>query len=216
LNAGFVIFAREEVLRCEQIAPVALPQGARLRPQQDCDNWPLQRLYAAIVPVGVKQAEGVYEANGLQIGVTGQPIANGYVVESQGEIVGHVEIVQGKIGYGMHVAIRPDAAELVQAVVDAGLHLLADVAMQPAYCHVRTYQSFLKPALFERAFKVIDVRDLAVRQTLARVERPALSSVKVLEARPEVSVTPTLSHHWRHAIGEPEDVACPRGARVSK
>ena len=216
LNAGFVIFAREELLRCEQIVPSALPQRTVLRPQGDSDNLPLQRLYAAIVPMGVKQAEGVYEANGSQIGVANQPVANGYVVERQGEIVGHVEVTRGKIGHGVHFAVRPDAAEMAGDVVDAGVRLLSGVEMQPVYCHIRTYQSFLKPALLDREFRVIDVRDLAVRQTFARVERPALSSVKVLETRSEVSVTPTLSPHWRQTTGEGEDIACPGGMLVSK
>ena len=216
LNAGFVIFAREELLRCEQIAPSASPPRASLRPQEDSDNLPLQRLYAAIVPIGVKQAEGVYEANGSQIGVSSQPLTNGYVVESQGEILGHMEITQGKIGHGVHFAVRPDAAEMAGDMVDAGLQILSDMVAQPVYCHIRTYQSLLKPALLAREFRVIDVRDLAVRQTFARVERPALSSVKVLETRSEVSVTPTLSPHWRQAAGEQKEMACRRGILAPK
>jgi len=199
LNAGFVIFAREDLLSCDQMVPGKPQSHVVVRPQNDADMIGLQRLYAAIVPVGVKQAEGAFEANGAHAGPASRPVAGRYVCERHGEIVGHVETVCGKIGHGVHFAVRPDSPDLAHDVVAAGLQLLSDMPAQPVFCHIRSYQGCLKPALMERGFKVIDVRDLAVRQTLARVEKPAVSSMAVLESRSEVSVSPSLSPHWQQA-----------------
>lgn len=53
LNAGFIIFAREDILVNRE---AALPAGnpPALRPQRDQDGWALQRLYGALLPMGVK------------------------------------------------------------------------------------------------------------------------------------------------------------------
>ena len=199
LNAGFVIFAREDILGCDQLTPAKGTSNIPVRPQTDSDTPDLQRLYAAIVPVGVKQAEGAFEVTETHSGPTGRPSVNGYVFERDGEIAGHVNIFQGKIGHRVQFTVRPDSPDLAQEVVAAGLQLLSEMPAQPVFCHIRTYQSCLKPALMDRGFKVIDVRDIAVRQTLARVGKPALSSMTVLDSRSEVSVTPSLSPHWQQA-----------------
>jgi len=193
LNAGFMIFAREELLRCEQLTLSEIPKTVSVRPQSSFDPLALHRLYAAIVPIGVKQAEGAFEMNGSRAGLASRSDTDSYLFEARGEIVGHLEVTRGKVGHSIHLAIHPDKVVLVDDLVEAGLHLLKDAEPLPIYSHIRTYQSFLKPALSNRGFEVIDRRDLAVRQTLARSEKPVVSGMKVLDSRPEVSVTPTFS-----------------------
>lgn len=197
LNAGFMVFAREELLACEPQQISRSPVNLALRRQRDTDLLALQRLYATIVPVGVKQVEGAYEANGAPTSHPNRSATEEYVLEIAGEIAGHVEIVRGKIGHCLNLAIRPDAVKLAGNAIAAGLQLLPDALRHPVYCHIRTYQSCLRQALFDLGFKVIDVRDIAVRQTLARIERPVLGGMKVLDSRSEVSVTPTISPHWQ-------------------
>lgn len=196
LNAGFVIFAREDILvNREVVAPAGtLPA---LRPQRDQDGWALQRLYGALLPMGVKQVEGAWSRNnGRSGGPEWETIgAKGYVLEQAGEILGHAQIVRGKLGYWLELALHPEATLWAQELVDASLQLLAHGPRRPIYCPVRTYQGFLKPALLARGFVEFDRRELAVFSTLGRVYVPAAAHAARAEPRAEVSVTPTLLPH---------------------
>ncbi len=197
LNAGFIIFAREDILFHREAAPPAGNPPA-LRPQRDQDGWALQRLYGALLPMGVKQVEGAWARNnngrsgGLEWEIAG---AEGYVLEQAGEILGHAQLVRGRLGYWLELALHPEAAARAQTLVDASLLLLARWPRRPVYCPVRTYQGFLKPALLARGFVEFDRRELAVFSTLGRVYVPASAHAARVEPRAEVSVTPTVLPH---------------------
>jgi len=197
LNAGFIIFAREDILVNRE---VALPAGSppALRPQREQDGWALQRLYGALLPMGVKQVEGAWSRSnngrtgGLEWEIAG---AEGYVLEQAGELLGHAQIMRGRLGYWLELALHPEAAAWAQALVDASLVLLARGPRRPVYCPVRTYQGFLKPALLARGFVEFDRRELAVFSTLGRVYVPAAAHAARAEPRAEVSVAPTALPH---------------------
>ncbi|MGC8825704.1 MAG: hypothetical protein ACP5TV_01720 [Anaerolineae bacterium] len=197
LNAGFIIFAREDILVNQDPVPPAGSPPA-LRPQRDQDGWALQRLYGALLPMGVKQVEGAWSRSnnertgGLEWEVAG---AEGYVFEQAGELLGHVQIVRGKLGCWLELALHPETPAWAQMLVDASLLLLARGPRRPVYCPVRTYQEFLKPALLARGFVEFDRRELAVFSTLGRVYVPAAAHAARAEPRAEVSVTPMALPH---------------------
>jgi len=192
LNAGFVVFAQEELLRHDLARLSPRSSAISLRLQRDVDVWSLQRLYAAIVPLGVKQAEGVNGLDGTQNRTpasTSGVDRQSYVMEQRGEIVGHVEITRGRVGDWIHFAVHPGAREQMEELVEVGLALLNVGESRPVYTNVRTYESIVKSALVANGFGTYDRRALAVRQTLARVRELALAGVPVLEHTAGASAT---------------------------
>lgn len=199
LNAGFMIFAKEELLGCAPVSPSTASPRVSLRPLQKGDVWALQRLYAAVVPLGVKQVEGLYEPGTTYAQTSVGSLIDrrekeAYVLEKDGEVIAHVEVYRGRIGHWIHFMLHPDASELAGELIEAGLALFGKDEMLPVYTHVRTYENHLRPALQAKGFQVLEQRELAVRQAVARVQVPALISVRGLEPRPEISARPTFIH----------------------
>ncbi len=196
LNAGFVIFAREELLRGGARRGCGGAPALPLRPQRPQDAWALQRLCAATAPIGVRQAEGLLSPEGP----TAETPAWGererrmmYVAEVGGSVVGRVQVVRGKAGQWIHFTLHPERAELAEALVEAGLRLCESARPTPLYSHVRTYESALRPALLAQGFEAFGRRDLVVRQAVARIKEPALVGVRALEPQAGMSATPSAA-----------------------
>lgn len=209
LNAGFCIFAQEEILVHPHPAPPAEGLSNPLRPELAEDTWAIQRIHAAQMPVSVKLTEGILcGENGNGISLNGRhPLGEeGYVLEDAGGVVGHVQIFRGRRGHWLEIALHPDAQELALKLVDGALALLRDLPARPVYCPVRTYQNYLKPALLARGFTPFDRRDIAAYATLARVTAPALGRPTPVEGRAEAPIAPTLLPHFseKHYSRRPE------------
>jgi hypothetical protein len=196
LNAGFVIFAQEELLRCNALRVGDGTPAVTLRPQRPADAWALQRLRATTAPVGVKQAEGLL---GPEAGPEDAPVwvererKEAYVADLGDELVGHVEITRGRAGHWVHFSLHPGRPELADDLVEAGLRLCVSGGATPLYSHVRTYEGAMHPALLARGFETLGRRDLAVRQAVARIKEPVSAGVRTLEPHAGVPATPTVA-----------------------
>jgi hypothetical protein len=190
-----MILAREEILTRGPVEDVPPATQVTVREQGPADVWTLQRLYARVIPLGVKQAEGLCELDQAQQDSqrAGQGrLASLYVLEMHGDAVGHLQILRGRVGHWVHFALDPDLHELGAQFVSAGLRLVPADGL-PIYTHVRTYESGLKPALLAQGFELLDRRDIALRQTVARVKLTAPAMARGMERCPEITTGATLS-----------------------
>ncbi len=176
-QVGFVTYAKEEILYLEGISSSRRHLRATLRRQGAADRWALQRLHSAATPRHVQGAEG--GMSDLLRGV------EGYVLEAQGELVGHLRISRGERGYWLRMLLHPQARERAGELVEQALLLLSALPPRPIYCGLRGYQDHLKEALWEEGFRPLARRSLVAKRIAARIGKRALKSIPVLERRAE-------------------------------
>jgi hypothetical protein len=192
---GFSVYAREQLYR---LAPDAHPQAvarASIRPEQGTDTWAINQLYRRVVPHLVQQAEALGGSESIEV-ICG-PIAweqgEGFVLESQGDIVAYGHLMPGHTGHWLTVLIDPSAYDRAAELLDYGLALLNYYPPLPVYCAVREYQGGIQAPLIDQGFESLATHCRMVHHTTVRVKEPARSLVPALEKRAKAS-TPTASH----------------------
>jgi hypothetical protein len=195
-QAGFVLYAREDVYRLAQppVPQLDLASGL-LRPQQP-DDWPaLQKLCVAITPQRVRQAEG-----GILDAAGDERQCRRYVLpgDNQDELDAAVSVCVGNRASWLRVLVRPNRRDVVEALLDFSLSVAAARQGHPIYCSVRQYEAGVRVALEEAGFEPFATRTLTVKHTLAwsKTSVPELSTALKAGAEP-------LSPGY-HINGEPE------------
>jgi hypothetical protein len=200
-QVGFSVYTREDIFRLETSAvkdskrgPDAPDHvsGVVVRRRHSRDNWALQRLYAAITPRLVQQAEGLTPREW-------GPGPNHwfdwtrkeeYVLEnSQGESRGYLQISEGSIGHWLKLALHPHLYRAGKELLDYGLSLLLTYPPLPIHCSVREYEGGMSALLEAQGFKAFERRAIMVKHTSVRVREPDLKLAPILEKRAEVTPT---------------------------
>jgi hypothetical protein len=184
-QAGFILYAAEDVYRFERVAdsvePGSLPG---LRDQQPGD-WPaIQKLCVTVTPQRVRQAEG-----GIVLTAAGERQCRRYVLPKEGgeEIIAALNICTGSKGHWLRMLVHPDFREVAESLVQAGLRALGDQVLQPVYCNVRQYESGMRPALASAGFEPLVSRALMVKHTVAWSKSPVqelAAALKTVEPVP--------------------------------
>jgi hypothetical protein len=182
-QAGFAIYACDEIFRLPQVAGWALSGPPGLRPQRT-EDWPaLQKLCLAITPQRVRQIEG---------GVAAAPAWGkrqvGYVLpgEANGDdLAAAVYIYTGGQAHRLRLLLRPDAAGVAGALIDWALSQLAGQPPRPVYCSVRQYESGIREPLLAAGFDLDHSRALVVKQTTALVKAAVQELVPALKGSAE-------------------------------
>ncbi|MHB0875390.1 MAG: hypothetical protein ACYC5O_05020 [Anaerolineae bacterium] len=154
------------------------PLHPRMRPQKDRDTWALQRLYAAVTPLRVQQAEGLTH-NGWRMPTddwNGHAWTRSYVLEDRDGLAAHVGLRQGRRSHRLRLVALPGARDDVPTILDHALAVAGRWPPRPIYCSVRHYQEGLPAALLERGFESLLSRSLTVRHSVLSV-RPALEEI---------------------------------------
>ena len=182
-QAGFSIYAREDIFRLERV-PNELPQpeDRTMRPQQAVDSWRLQELYATVAPRLVQQTESLASKWETTPGSWLSPAKReGYVLEDKGKILGYVQIREGQVGHWLEMLLHPEAYDLAEELVTQALALLARFPLLPIYCCLRRYQGGLTAVLEAKGFQLFASRCVMVKHTTVRIKEPALKLVPALE-----------------------------------
>lgn len=182
LQLGFSVYAREEIFRLARVpSDLSGCIAAPLRPQRADDAWELQRLYRDIAPQPVRLAEGDW----------GSPLGEGYILEDERGIVGHLRLINGKRAHWLKMLLHPKAQGQADEPLRFGLSLLMRYPPCPIYCGARGYETGLRDALERSGFRPFARRSLLVKHTTARVKEPSFRLVpglkKGIEAAPTVS-----------------------------
>jgi hypothetical protein len=172
-KAGFGVYARQRIWKisgCSQ-APT---ESFRWQKVQDKHNIPIQTLIHNVVPGLVGQVETL-PVKHLQ----------GLVSFKDGELIGYVDLKYGYYGIWARPFIHPDV-EIIDDHLSSMIANIPDRRSRPIYLCVRTYQSWLEPALGEMdsqssPLQAVMVKRLAVRQKVA------LQALPNLEGQSEIS-----------------------------
>ncbi|MDQ4075898.1 MAG: hypothetical protein M3220_06575 [Chloroflexota bacterium] len=193
-QAGFAIYAQDR-LYCLKHLPNSL-NGTEIlwEPHEAVDDWGLNRLYHALTPLVVQQAEGVLRRKSSNDygGWWGSSRRGCYVLrgESVGEVRGYLRLTKGEHGHWLKLVLHPDLALSSFQLLQQALQLIADWSPLPVYCDVRDYEGFITEGLDRCGFEQVMTRVLLVRHTTASVRIKAARRVRALEASAETAPTP--------------------------
>lgn len=185
-QAGFAVYARDDVYRLSQpanAAPAATPAGLRPRSAED---WPaLQKLCVAVTPQRVRQAEG-----GIDMALTWGRRLQAYVVAANpdgndDDLLATVSIYLGGLAHWLRIIVRPDVSDLAFEVARWAVTRLAGLPPRPIYCNVRQYEAGMREPLLSAGFELDHTRTLVVKQTLAYVKVPTQELVPALKGTAE-------------------------------
>lgn len=178
-RCGFIRFTVDTIYRLPEvpgkIEPVSEPP---LRPQLDRDTWGLQRLYAAVTPLRVQQAEGLAQ-NGWRVPTddwNGQAWTMSLVWEDRDGLQAHLGLRRGSASHYFRLVTRAEVAANLPALIGQALLAVSRWPKRPVYCAVRQYQEGLGAALEDAGFTPVAQRALTVRHSVLTV-RPALEEM---------------------------------------
>ena len=196
LSTGFSVYTREEVFL---LAPDTHPQAIiqrGIRPEQSTDLWEINRLYWAVAPHLVRQAESLIESKNVEwtCGAAAWSQGEGFVLKDRSDVIGYGHLTPGRIGHWLNILVHPNAYDQVDKLLDYGLALLNYYPPYPVYCAVREYQGGIRAPLEDRGFEPLSVQCHLVRHTAVRVKESALGLVPALEKQvkaPTTTVSPS-------------------------
>ena len=213
-QAGFTIYAREEILRLESVPGSApnssLPEGLR-RPCNG-DGIRLQELYAAVTPRLVQMAEaqspyGWRLTHNQHLPMWGEEV---YLLQNDdGKLDAFLQIRPGSAGHWLDLILAPRIRSSVEPLLDFGLERISGWGSKPVYTAVREYQGGLLPALHEKGFQPIGRQAAMVKYTTVLIKDPLPKLLTVIDKRVDSSA-PTVT--LLNSEASPESVSIPAAA----
>ncbi len=187
---GFYQYAVERVYRLPCLRPYPHSPVFPLRPRRRADHHALFHLYCSVVPVVVRQVEGMTlqewrwtEGWGLRPPVNWRVdlprTRRDFVLDRESGLGAWLQIRAGarSIMTLMRVEEEPDAREMIRFA----LNQLRQG--KTVYFPVREYQSFLEPILREEGFELIAEQALLARALAIRVYEPKLLPIRAHMSR---------------------------------
>lgn len=168
-QAGFLLYAQEDVYWLASPAPADEEEVAGLRAQRP-EDWPaIQKLCVAITPQRVRQAEG-----GIWVAGDTGPHCRRYVLPGGDgeELVAALSLVEGGRGSWLRLLVHPDHRQVSGRLIRWGLSSLKGQRHLPVYCSVRQYESGVRVALEAAGFEAYATRALMVKHTVAWTKSP--------------------------------------------
>lgn len=193
-HVGFRTYTRQTIWRLTAF-DAAIPSGQAstdIRLQTKVDEWPLQQLYTRVVPESVQLAEGMHTDQALKPPILDWwpgGVHNRFVLERRGEIVGAVDIVQGRRGYWLQpwADFCDPNPQVIHTLLRHALDIIWRRAItQPIYIGVCDYQGALGTILSDYGFAPFTDRAKMVKQVVQWIRSGVvLEEVPVLKtARP--------------------------------
>ena len=168
-RAGFGIYARQRIWKI--LGEIAVQWKA----VKNRDTIAIQTLFHSVVPGLVGQVEPL-NINHLQ----------GLVCYKKDQLIGYLDMKYGPRGIWTQPFIHPDVEEIDDHLIGM-ICSIPDRRSRPIYICVRTYQSWLEPALGEMdsqssPLQAVLVKRLAVRQKVALQALPKLDGQSEMSA----------------------------------
>jgi len=192
-QAGFAIYARQRVW-CIDKPVTGNFTSSTWQPATDRDLISVRSLYNNLIPGLVQQAEP-FPAERMR----------GVVYRQGDDLLAYVEVKYGPRGVWVQPFIHPDAEQVADHLAELFQNLQNRYA-RPLYACVRSYQSWLEPAVEKlgaqsSARQAVMVRHLAVPQKALRAF--ALPALEGGQPEPTASITRSNSTVANGDRGEP-------------
>ena len=173
-KSGFAIYARQRIWKLEAGENQTEPK-IPWKPVREKDIFGIQILYHNVVPGLVQQIE---------------PLPNkqmrGLVCHYEGEIIGYADLKSGPRGIWVHPFLLPDVEEVDTLLRD----LTASIPNQrgrPIYICVRTYQSWLEPALRQLNVEASPSQAVMVKRLAIQKRSPRAFAIPQIEGQGEIT-----------------------------
>ena len=159
-RANFAVYARQRIWQMEDQPTETLPDLS-WQVASDQDLIAVRSLYNNLIPGLVQQVEP-FPADRL----------HGMVYRQEGDLLAYVELKYGHRGIWAQPFVHPDAEDVIEELVDLIGHV-PNRRSRPIYLCIRSYNSWLEPALEDlgaksRTRQAVMVRHLAVPQKALR------------------------------------------------
>ena len=183
---GFQAYAQNHILH---LSGPDWNQGTRLaamRPQARRDHWAIHKLYGAITPHVVQQAE-VRNARAwaLSRGSLNSSVQErAWVFGPDDNLVAYLHLTSGGSGHAFRLLIHPDSREHLAEVLRCGLVQISD--SRPVFLMLRDYQQELLSPAQELGFQTIEEQALLMKSNVISVRRSLLRPAFEPQLEPRV------------------------------
>lgn len=186
-QAGFNVFTREDVFVLPA-AKVSARQGslppATLRRMRKRDAWNVLRLYSAVTPRPVQNAEAMRTTEGA-LGKIEDWWENlngvSYIFERNNILMGIVRVMRGRLASWVRLHLHPQGAPYADEMVAEMIALVSKTRARPIYVGVRDYEGSIRGALKAAGLEWQLERSHMVKHTTVRVREPVPWLGPVLE-----------------------------------
>lgn len=189
-QSGFSIFGQDRIYQLNSL-PAGLSPNTVWKPREPIDDWGLTRLYLALTPGVVQQAENpLTNGDDGHVGWWGGARYGGFVLRGayEGEILGYLRLIRGEKAHWMKLVLHPELANQGDALLHQALTLFRGWQPRPIFTDVRDYEGYVLDELERAGFQRRMNRTLLVRHTTAAVR--AVRARPALEGVAEVAPTP--------------------------
>ncbi len=196
-QVGFKVYARQTIWRLMRDQGRRPPTDgeAGIHFQRPADDWGLAQLYNRVTPAAVRQAEGA-DVEESEFSPILRCMQHGgcfsFVMERQGEIVGCVQIRNGRRGVWLDIwaDMLDPKQDVIRSLLNHALAVVREQSMRfPVYMGVCDYHGGLGSVLEERGFAPFTDRARMVKAVKQWVRDPALAFTPALAGVGEVIPT---------------------------
>lgn len=202
-QAGFAIFTREQVFYLDTSAVRALRDGQAphenlpkidltVRRMRKRDAWNVLRLYSAVTPRHVQNAEAMLTMEGVSGNLDDwweHMNGTSYLLERGGVLAGLVRITRGRLATWVRFHLAPETNSTAGDAVRQMMALIGKTRIRPIYVAVRDYEGGVRAALDDIGFEPHLERSHMVKYTTVRVRetvpwlKPVLETSKIPAVR---------------------------------
>jgi hypothetical protein len=105
--------------------------------------------------------------------------------ESGEELVAALTLCLGRQASWLRLLVHPDSWHLAEQLIGGALTTLANQPPKPIYCNVRQYENGICQALEAKGFRLLAMRSLMVKHTVAWIKTPFSETVPALKSSAE-------------------------------
>ena len=189
-QSGFAIYGQDRLYRLDKLPLLVKSGKRRWQVRRSLDDWGLKRLYLALTPDVVQQAESV-KLNGRNsyVGWCYNRHRKSFVLRGklEGEVFAYLSLTRGKLAHWLKLVVHPERVNQSSVLLEQALYMMRTWPEHPIYCDVRDYEGFLPDALERVGFTRMMTRTLLVRHITANIRVKATQRRLLLEAAPETA-----------------------------
>lgn len=189
---GFACYAQQTVMRLEGPDWDQGTTLATMRPQSNRDVWAIHKLYGAVTPRPVQEAEA-REARAWMLPMNHKwrrLRRRGWVLGAEDNLTAYLLLTSGPAAHFLTLLVQPDARDITTTILRFGLGQISDTL--PVYLLLRGYQSELMLPAEDLGFQPIGEQALFMKRTTVAARRSILTPA--LEPIPEPRAPiPTIS-----------------------